>query len=358
MKRFFTILLRTLLVILAVILVGAGILAGRWLLHRQDPTEFLPDTYTAYVQVPSLRALYDRWLRLAAADVVLARPDLAPYRAALADVRGLALTRSPVLGTLLDVRADLMLLPQSRMLAVVDLGWRGMFTPLARFVGPLLAIPGFSFLNDAGLPLYRFTSGGATINVAFFENIAVVSLDPEVVKQALQRRATDSGLAAKASRELLRRIRLRSRDTLRVLVDTRALSSDLLSSDRWEKAPRRHGRSRPVDARRAAERRADFAEPRAADFHVPARARKGAGRPAGAPGGAALRARFRLPPVGDQRRAPLRPVQACRGIPGQGRADLYARADAGARSVIGAGLDELLFSWVGSEWGHSSSRIE
>jgi hypothetical protein len=351
-KRFFTILLRTLLVILAVILVGAGILAGRWLLHRQDPTEFLPDTYTAYLQVPSLRALYDRWLRLAAADVVLARPDLAPYRAALADVRGLVLTRSPVLGTLLDVRADLMLLPQGGMLAVVDLGWRGMFTPLARFVGPLLAVPGFSFLNDAGLPLYRFTSGGATINVAFHENIAVVSLDPEVVKQALQRRATDSGLAAKASRELLRRIRLRSRDTLRVLVDTKALSSDLLSSsplgEKLLSAMDVPGLSM-LDVRLSDEQLSlSLGLPISTSLPELAKALGSPPAPLGVlryvPGSASLLSVINVAPLSEL-------YKFAAAFQGKDVQDLYARADAGARSVIGAGLDELLFSWVGSEMG-------
>ena len=135
-----------------------------------------------------------------------------------------------MLRSLLEVRADILLLSDHRLLAVVDLGWRGIFTPLARLVGPMLSIRGFSFLNDSGVPLYRYRAGDTTITAALAGNVAVVSLDPDVVKEALDRRATHTGLSVRASRELLDRIRLRSGNALRVLVDTQTLSTDLLSA--------------------------------------------------------------------------------------------------------------------------------
>jgi hypothetical protein len=229
MKRILWGVLKTLLGLVAVIVVAAAVLVVRWLVRHEDPSSFLPDRYVAYVQVPSLRGLYDQWLNLEAADIVLARPDLAPYRRVVTDARGLALTSSPILRALLDVRADVMLLPDRKFLAVLDLEWRGVATPLARLVGPVLRLKGFSFINDAGTPLYRYTTGGTTIHVALVNNIAVVSLDADTVSEALARRASNTGLAAKASRELLDRIRLRSRSAVRVLVDTGGISTELLA---------------------------------------------------------------------------------------------------------------------------------
>jgi hypothetical protein len=352
MKKVLSVLLKTLLVILAVIVAGAGALAGRWLLRRAEPTEFLPPAYTAYLQVPSLRSLYDRWLNLAAADVVLARPDLAPYRAALADLRGLSLTRSPVLGTLLDVRADVVLLPRGGVLAVVDLGWRGILTPLARFVGPMMSLPGFSFLNDAGQPLYRYTTGGTTITAALFDNVAVVSLDPQAVKDALQRKATDSGLAAASSRELLRKIKLRSKDTLRVLVDSRGLSSDLLSPDpRGKKvlgALEVPGQTM-MDVKLSDESLAMNASlPIAASLPELAAALARPRAPLGVlryvPAAVSLLTVLNVAPLSDLYRLAA-------AFQGKDVQDLFAKADEGARSVVGAGIDELLFSWAGSEMG-------
>ena len=112
---------------------------------------------------------------------------------------------------------------------MLDLRWRGIATPLARLVGPLLRVPGFSFLSEAGVPMFRYTTGETTIHAALRGNVAVVSLEAEVVKQALERQATRTGLAARASRELLDRIRQRSADAVRILVDTKSLSTGLFS---------------------------------------------------------------------------------------------------------------------------------
>ncbi|MFI5369191.1 MAG: hypothetical protein ACHQ1F_09280, partial [Spirochaetia bacterium] len=230
MKKVLRGVLTALVGILAAVGVGAVVLAVTWFVQREDPTSFLPDRYVAYVQVPSLRTIYDQWLPLEAADVVLARPELAPYRGILTDARGLALTRTPIVRTLLDVRADVMLLPDGKFLAALDIGWRGILTPLARLVGPVLRVKGFSFLNDAGLPMYRYAAGATTIHAALADNVVLLSTDEDTVKEALARRASHTGLAARASRELLDRIRLRSSTAVRVLVDTRGMSADLLGA--------------------------------------------------------------------------------------------------------------------------------
>ena len=95
MKKALVVLSRTVLGILAAVVLGVLVLVGIWLVRREDPAAFLPDRYVAFLQCPSLRMVYDQWLNLEAADVVLARPDLAPYHRALSDLRGLSLTGSP-----------------------------------------------------------------------------------------------------------------------------------------------------------------------------------------------------------------------------------------------------------------------
>ncbi len=352
MKKILRVLARILLGVVAVIVLAAAALAVAWLIRRQDPTSFLPDRYVAYVQVPSIRAVYDQWLNLEAADVVLARPELSSYHRVVADARGLALTSSPALRTLLDVPADIMLLRDGRLLAAVDLGWRGMLTPLARIAGPLLGIKGFGFLNDAGVPLYRYTTGATTIHAAFAANVAILSLDAEVVKEALERRAARTGLDMKVSRELLGRMKLRSRTAVRVLADTQSLATGLLAGSafgaRALKAVQIPEKSMldveitdqaiVVAARSAIE--VTLPELAAALGRKPS--------PIGVlsqvPASATLFTVCNIAPLAD-----LYKVAA--GFQGKDVADIYAKADAGARSVVGAGIEELLFSWIGSELG-------
>jgi hypothetical protein len=352
MKKTLAILLRTILGILAAIALCAAVLVGIWLVRREDPASFLPDRYIAYLQVPSLRLVYDRWLNLEAADVVLARPDLAPYHRVVSTLRGLSLTGSPVLRSLMEVRADIVLLKDRKLLAVVDLGWRGIFTPLARCVGPLLAVRGFSFLNDSGVPMYLYRTGDTTIHAALAGNVAVVSLDAEVVKEALARRASQTGLAARASRELLDRIKLRSRSALRILIDTHGLSADLLSTStagaRILDAVEIPGQSM-VDVE-LSDTRLKLGADLPVSISMPELAKTVAARPSPigvlryVPSAASLLSVSNIARLADLYRLAA-------AFQGKDVQDLYARADAGARSVVGAGIDQLLLSWIGAEMG-------
>ena len=352
MKKILRVLARILLGIVAAIVLTAVVLAAAWLIRRQDPTSFLPDRYVAYLQVPSIRAVYDQWLNLEAADTVLARAELSSYHRVVTDARGLALTTSWALRTLLDVPADVMLLRDGRLLAAVDLGWRGMLTPLARIAGPLLGIKGFSFLDDAGLPLYRYTTGSTTIHAAFAANVAILSLDADVVKEALERRATRTGLDMKVSRELLGRMKLRSRTAVRVLADTQGLATGLLAGSafgvRALKAVEIPEKSM-LDVE-ITDQSLGVAAVSTIDVTLPelAAALERKPSPIGVlplvPAGATLLTVCNIAPLAD-----LYKIVA--GFQGKDVEDIFAKADGGARSVVGAGIEELLFSWIGAEIG-------
>jgi hypothetical protein len=351
-KKLLSTLLKILLGILAAVLLAFLVLGGIWLFQRQDPTAFVPDRYLAYLQVPSIRGIYDRWLNLEAADVVLSRPELGSLRGVLGEARGLALTGSPLLRVLLDVPADVLWLRDSKLLAVVDLGWRGMVTPLARLVGPQLRVPGLSFVNDAGVPMFLYATGQTTIHVAFRANVAVVSLEAEVVKQALERQATDTGLAATASRELLRRIRQRRPNAVRLLVDTGSLSAGLASggplASRLLRAVELPDQSM-LDVELSNDRlRIGAGLP--VSVHMPelektlGRAPATLGVMRYVPASAYMLTISNLAPLGELYRLAAQ-------LQGQDVQGIYDKANSGSRTVTGLGIEQLLFSWVGAEVG-------
>ncbi|MGO9412170.1 MAG: hypothetical protein ACLQCB_15635 [Spirochaetia bacterium] len=352
MKKVFSIFLKAVLVILAIIVMGAVFLVGRWLVRHEDPLAFLPDHYVAFIQVPSLRVLYNDWLNLSAADVVLSRPELVSYRSALSDARGLALAKSPIVQKLLDVHADIVLLPDQKLLAVLDLGWRGILSPLARVAGPMLSIKGFSFLNESGTPLYRFSSGNATVQAALIENVAVIALDEGVLKDALARRASGQGIAAVASRDLVQRLRPRNGRAVRVLVDTQSLAADLMGvnalGSRVLAALRLPGQSALEAEANAESLRLSSEMPVAASLPELAKVMSYSPRPVGVlryvPSSAYMLSVVNAAPLED-----LYHLVAV--LEGGSFQDLYKKADDGARSLLGAGIQELVFSWIGSEIG-------
>jgi hypothetical protein len=352
MKKLLSILLKILLGILGAILLAVLVLGGIWLVRREDPAAFVPDRYLAYLQVPSIRGIYDRWLNLEAADVVLSRPELGSLRSVLGEARGLALTSSPLLSVLLEVPADVLWLRDSKLLAVVDLGWRGIPAPLSRLVGPLLRVPGLSFVNDVGVPMFLYTTGQTTIYVAFRGNVALVSLEAEVLKQALERQATGTGLEATASRELLQRIRLRSPNAVRILVDTGSLLAGPASgsplADRLLSAVELPDQSM-LDVELSNDRlRIDANSPVSVDMpeleKTLGRAPATLGVLRYVPASAYMLTVCNLAPLGELYR--LAAV-----LQGRDLQNIYDRADSGSRTVTGLSIEELLFSWVGAEVG-------
>jgi hypothetical protein len=352
MKRLLGVLWKTIAGLLGVVVLTLLVLAGFWLFRREDPTAFMPHDYTVYIQAPSIRDIYDRWLNLEAVDLLLARPELSAYRRAVADARGLALTSSPVVRTLLDVQADLLWLKEGKPLIVLDLGWRGIVAPLGRIVGPQLRIPGFSFLNDSGVPMYRYTSGDTTIHAALVGQLAVVGLDAQTVKDALARRELDTGLAAKASRELLKRIRLRDAQAMRVMVDTAGITRELLSTSPLASGilqAVRISEQSMLDIRMSDER-LTLGAGVSMEISLPELAGVLGGAPAAmgvlryVPATAYLLTVSNFATLGE-----LYPLVAA--IQGKDVTDVYRQADSAARTITGMGIEDLLFSWVGAEVG-------
>jgi hypothetical protein len=352
MKRVLVIAARVLLSLIALILLGAAALVIRWRVSREEPAAFLPDRYVAYFQVPSIRGIYDEWLNLEAADVVLSRPELAAYHKIVTDARGLALTRSPIVRSLLDRHADIMLLKERKLLAVVDLGWWGALTPLARYIGPQLHLKGFSFLNDAGIPMYRYTTGDTTIHGCLANNLAIISLDPAVVRQALERRATDAGMAARASRELLKRMRLRNDRAVRVLADTPGITAELFGGSgigaRVLSAVELPGQSMLDVQMDGTSLNLDAELPVTVSMPELAHALRTPPPPLGVlryvPSSCTLLSVSGIAPLGDLYRLAA-------AFQGKDVQEIYRQADDGAKAAVGAGIEELLFSWAGAETG-------
>ena len=211
------VLVRSLLGVAGAVLLTFAILTVIWLSRRADPISYLSDQYATYVQVPSLLNLYDHWLNLEAADAVLGRPELAPYRRLVTDMRGLTLTDSAAVRMLLKVHADVMLLDNHTFLAAVDLGWRGLVGPLLSVVGPLLRIEGLSVIFDAGVPMYRFSSGSTGVLAVIRGNVGLITVDAGVMKAALLRRSSHTGLDHAVSADVLGLMKSRSPTAIRIM---------------------------------------------------------------------------------------------------------------------------------------------
>jgi hypothetical protein len=278
---------------------------------------------------------------------------MAPVRKALTEFKSGGMARSPILRRLLDVRVDFMALEGDLPLLSLELGWRSIATRLVPVLGPYVAVKDLSFINDAGLRLFRYGPEDSAVYLHFLDNLVLASTDPRLIRAALA--AKEAGEHLNGRRDL-RGEALRAPlpdGGIRIVLETGALLERLAAGDPGP------GRSSPASAVPGADDR----RPPAHQRRMPAdRRHRGCGRrravprhprlPASPARGPAVPARRGRGVLGRQPRGVPRAVPPAPGA--RGREPREARSGkptAASRLLLGATVDELVFSWTGAEAG-------
>jgi hypothetical protein len=211
------------------LLVAALALAAWYFLDRRSSFDYLPGKFRAYVQVPSLRRVYEEWIDLKAADAVLSSAGLEALRKGLVDFRGTQASQSAFIRSLIDVRADIMLLGDGSVLAVLDLGPRSLLSRLAPAAGPLLSIKNLSFTKKSNLSYFEYQIGGRSIYASPAGNLLILSTSPQALVDAFARKGGPDSFQARTDSALLKSL-ARSGQGLRFLADSGSLLGAPLSA--------------------------------------------------------------------------------------------------------------------------------
>lgn len=212
----------------AVVLLAALALAAWYFLDRRSSFDYLPAKFRAYVQVPSLRRVYEEWIDLKAADAVLTSMKFEDLRKGLIEFRGTQASQSPFIRSLIDVRADVMLLGDGSVLAVLDLGPRSLVSRLAPAAGPLLSVKNLSFTKKAKLSYFEYQIGDKSIYASPAGNLLVISTSAKALAEAFALKGGPESFQARADSATLKSLS-RSGRGLRFLADSGSLLSIPLS---------------------------------------------------------------------------------------------------------------------------------
>lgn len=217
------------------VLVAAAALAVWYLADRRPSFDYLPAKFRAYVQVPSLRRVYEEWIDLKAADAVLSSAGLEALRKGLVDFRGTQASKSAFIRSLIDVRADIMLLADNSVLAVLDMGPRSLLSRLAPVAGPLLSVENLSFTKKAALSYFEYRVGDKSFYASPAGNLIVLSTSAASLEAAFALKGGADSFQSRTDASLLKSLS-RSGRGLRFLADSGSLLEAPLSSFRQGKA--------------------------------------------------------------------------------------------------------------------------
>lgn len=187
---------RKLLTFLVIILIGLplGYIALA-LIGRINPGDVIPDSYGVYLRIPDPVRLADGFLRHEILPEILAYPDLAPAIPLVRALENSPVLKKPLFRFFLRGRLEGALLQEKRLLLAWD---SGLLSPLLRFLPALtryITIPGLYYVQAGKNSRFEFRpEKGDTFYIGPWHNLLIISNDPQFFETVLSGRARDGDL--------------------------------------------------------------------------------------------------------------------------------------------------------------------
>lgn len=326
-------------------------------LWKSDPAAHVPAGFQAYISVPSAGSFVREVLDLKALDAMLAGPKSGAARGLVRSLRSAPVIRTQAFATLANVRVDAALYDGGGFIAVASLGYRSAalrLAPLALGLAPRLLdkAKGLSYERDALPPRYVYrpaVSGdgsGTTLYAVRYRDLLIISSSETLLAQAIHPQASgiDANLAVALGKPGAGSIRFLANPT--AMTQSVAAAGGALGT---MLANLEFPSLSIVDLTLSNDRVA-------LSVDVPATSRDQAlnallGRPSRTP---AILARLPESTVYYSLISAGKPGELWQTVApalGPEAASAYESADKAAKLALGAGIQTLLFSWMGEELG-------
>ena len=177
---------RVFLVILLFIIVAPLIMVGLSFIGRIAPDSVIPDSFELYASVPDPARLARRVLQHEPLPDIMALAELAPLMSVLNQVRNSGLTESRWIRLAAGGKLEAAVLPAGQLLAVWD---AGVVSPFLRFL-PMLAgrvrVPGLYYVQAGGYSRFEFRlDDGTVFFIGPHKNLLVISNNSALFESVL-----------------------------------------------------------------------------------------------------------------------------------------------------------------------------
>jgi hypothetical protein len=189
-KRGFKILITVLIIIFLLPLIYTG--AALW--GRVSPGEAIPDSYRLYFRVPHPARLADGILGHETLPDILSYPGFAPFIPLVRGLEKSPVLKNPLIRFFFRGRLEGVLLEDRRFLAVWD---SGLLAPLLRLFPALsgrFTVPGLVYVREGKNSRLEYRRGGETLFIGLWHNLLTVSNDPQIFESVVTGHARDGDL--------------------------------------------------------------------------------------------------------------------------------------------------------------------
>jgi hypothetical protein len=198
---------RKILIILLVVLIGLPLVyIGAALIGRISPGEVIPDSYGFYLRVPDPVRLAGGLLGHETLPEILSYPELAPAIPLIRGLENSALLKNPILRFFLRGRLEGAMLKGGEVLLAWD---SGLLSPLLRFLPALtkyITLPGLYYVQGGKNSRFEYRpEKGKPFFAGPWHNLLVIATDPQVFESVLAGRARDGDLRGSGEKTIAAR---------------------------------------------------------------------------------------------------------------------------------------------------------
>ncbi|MDR2618499.1 MAG: VCBS repeat-containing protein [Treponema sp.] len=346
-KPFIVRFLRAFLIVLAVIVLIPLIAAGLSLIGRISPGSVIPDSYRLYARIPNPARLTERLLNHDPLPEILALPEFAPFLPQLTRFREKGFMENRWLRLAARGRLDAAILPEDRLLAAWDIGFLSPLMRVLPFLAGRITVPGLYYVQGGKNSRFEYRiEGGKVLYIGPYRNLLIISDNSGLFESVMAGTSRDGDRQGQDNKAFY------AEDfDIGFLVSPDFLKGFLTEADPLVVAALEEFRfSGPVEAVLSVEpKKLDIALAAALSSgnkgleNILARNSDAAALTRMLSGSAQYATIVSAGPLKDI-------IDAAASVPGSNVAEPWKKADSSSRSLLGLSIEELLYSWTGTEF--------
>ncbi|MGC8771636.1 MAG: DUF3352 domain-containing protein [Brevinematia bacterium] len=200
-----------------VFLIIIGLLILNYFVNRKNPLSFVPTKYNLLIQTPPLKSIYENYLPLEVVDIALSQPASSEARKFIFMLRDNQLLKNFFLRELINIPIIMVMEGKKSSLFVFDLKWRSIITKILPFVGYNLDIKNLQIIKQGKLIIYKI-SGNQDLYFSIVENVLLFSFDIKNIENAYNRLKSKDNFLEKKSKKIIQNLSKDAKTNIKILI--------------------------------------------------------------------------------------------------------------------------------------------
>ena len=183
-RKFFS---RSTLIIFILLLTLIGSLTMHYFVNKKNFLTFIPSKFFLYARTPTLKTIYEEYLSLTVINTALSLPELKETRKLIYSLKRNELLNNFFFKQILNLPVNIVFEDEKNTLFLFDLGWRSIFTRILPFIGYNINLKNLTIIKKERFVIFQYElSPDLNLYFSFIDNILLFSFNIETIQKAYE----------------------------------------------------------------------------------------------------------------------------------------------------------------------------